>query len=167
MSPFAITPATHLYGLRHFFYALVVAGVGLALTGLYTIPVGFILLGFAPYLGPGLYLHAEYYLRNRHTTVTAFEDRLEVTQQGATVVLLYGEMEAVELHAAGAAYRQIEWDNYHFQAYHYLKIRCQGRTYLLTSLLVTCPLEQAFPHLLVATAGRYTRHKRFMASSLD
>ena len=167
MDLFALTPATHLHGLRHFFYGLVAAGVLLALTGLYAAPVGFILLGLAPYLGPGLYLHAEYYRRNRHTAVAAFADRLEVTQAGATVVLPYAELEAVELHAAGAAYLQIEWENYAFQAYHYLKIRHRGRTYLLTSLLAKRPLEQAFPQLLAATAGRYTRHKRFMASSLD
>lgn len=167
MPPFAITLATHLYALRHLFYSLVAAGFLLALTRADTLPVGLILLGLALYFGPGLYAHIEYYLRNRHTSVAAFADRLEVTQGGETAVLPYGEMEAVELHAAGGVYRQIEWENNAFQSYHYLKIRYQGQTHYLTSLLVNRPLEQAFPHLLAATAGRYTRHKRFMASSLD
>jgi hypothetical protein len=167
MSPFVITPRTHVYALRHLFYSLLALGILLAVTGNYVLPVGFILLGMASYFGPALYMHGEYYLRNRHTTVAAFEDRLEVTQEEAMVVLPYGEMEAVELHAAGATYLQIDWENYAFQSYHYLKIRHQGQTHLLTSLLANRPLEQAFPHLLAATAGRYTRHKRFMASSLD
>jgi hypothetical protein len=121
----------------------------------------------APYFAPGLYMHGEYYLRNRHTSLAAFEDRLEVRQAGATLVLQYLKMEAVKLHAAGGVYLQTDWENFAFQSYHYLKIRCHGQTHLLTSLLVSQPLEKAFPHLLAATAGRYTRHKRFMASTLD
>ena len=129
--------------------------------------MGFILLGLAPFFAPAIYIHGEYYLRNRHTSVAAFEDRLEVMQEGVTLVLPYLKMEAVELHAAGGVYLQTDWENFAFQSYHYLKIRCQGQTYLLTSLLASEPLEKAFPHLLAATAGRYTRHKRFMASTLD
>ena len=167
MSPFVITPRTHLYALRHLFYSLLVLGFLLALTRTYALPTGIILLAMTPYFGPGLYMHGEYYLRNRHTSVTAFEDRLEVTQDGATRVLPYLEMEAVELHAAGGVYLQTDWENYAFQSYHYLKIRCHGQTHLLTSLLVRKPLEKAFSHLLEATARCYTRHKRFMASTLD
>lgn len=167
MRLFAITPVTHLYALRHLFYSAVVGGILLLLTGAYALPVGIILLAAAPYFAPGLYAHVEYYLRNRHTTVAAFDDRLEVTQGGEIILLPYREMKAVELHAAGGVYRQIDWENYAFQSYHYLKIQCHGQTHYLTSLLVSLPLEQAFPSLLAATAGRYTRHKRFMASSLD
>ncbi|TGE14539.1 hypothetical protein [Hymenobacter elongatus] len=167
MRPFAITPLTHLYALQHLFYSLVALGFLLAVTGSYALPVGFILLAMAPYFAPGLYVHGEYYLRNRHTSVAAFDDRLELTHVGATVVLPYVEIEAVELHAAGGVYLQIDWEIYAFQSYHYLKIQCHGQTYYLTSLLVKSPLEKVFPHLLAATAGRYTRHKRFMASSLD
>lgn len=164
MSTFTISPATHLYALRHLFYSLVALGIMLAVTGSYALPVGFLLLGLSPYLGPGLYAHGAYYRRNRHTSVAPFGDRLEVTtHRGATLVLPYREMEAVELHAAGGVYRQIEWENFAFQSYHYLKIRCHGQTHFLTSLLVKRPLEKAFPHLLLATAERYTRHKRFMA----
>jgi hypothetical protein len=167
MPPLVITPRTHLYALRHLFYSLLALGFLLALTGSYALPVGFILLAMTPYFGPGLYVHGEYYLRNRHTSVAAFEDRLEVTQDGATLVWPYLEIEAVELHAAGGVYRQTDWENYAFQSYHYLKISCHGQTHLLTSLLVDEPLEKTFPHLLEATAKCYTRHKRFMASTLD
>ena len=167
MSPFRITLRTHLYALRHLFYSLLVLGFLLALTGTGALPAGFILLAMTPYFGPGLYVHGEYYLRNRHTSVAAFEDRLEVTQAGTTLVVPYLDIEAIALHAAGGVVLRTDWENNAFQSYHYLTIRCHGQTHLLTSLLVHEPLETAFAHLLAATAGCYTRHKRFMASTLD
>ncbi|TDN35752.1 hypothetical protein E4631_24500 [Hymenobacter sp. UV11] len=163
MVPFAITPLTHLYALRHLLYSLGALAILLPLKGAMGVPVGFVLLALSPYLGPGLYVYVAYYLRNRHTSVAAFEDRLEVTENGAMLVLPYGEMEAVELHAAGGVYRQTDWENFAFQSYHYLKIQCHGQTHFVTSLLTNSPLEKAFPHLLGATAARYTRHKRFLA----
>lgn len=127
-------------------------------------PLLFKLLALFILILPGLYLHLLYYLKNKDSYITVDNDSISIKDDsGLTVVIPFEEITLIELHASGGIFKRIDWENFYFQSYHYLKLYTKSKQYYLSSLLFDKPIEIELFDFIEINKEKFVRVKEFIS----
>jgi len=119
----------------------------------------------APYVLPYLFVHGEYFLKNRNTALEVEENIIILYQGEEKYRLGEDEITSIELHLAGGVYKNTDWENLPFQNYHYMKIvDGDGKAFYITSILVN-HIPRQLCDFIAKHKAKVAIKKRFLASS--